>query len=425
MRVAAGESCLTSACHSDLHKTEYIHAPVALNTCDACHGPEQEGHKFPMKRAGDATCSLCHMPLTGKKFIHAAIPQNGCTRCHNPHGSNTKFSLVAATSAALCRQCHPDSQTGSHLHQPFATGACSTCHTPHESDNAHFTIQSGPAHCYRCHADIQRIVTTAVSPHGPATQNCLTCHEAHRAEHPKLLKAEAGAQCRSCHANVDEQIRTATSRHGAVFVGKQCANCHDPHGGSQPRVLKAPVVDLCLSCHDKEQKAYDGRTIPEMKTKLTTSKFLHGPVREGDCQACHQVHGSSNSRLLAKYFPGDFYKDFDLSNYALCFSCHEKALVMDQETTTLTDFRNGSRNLHFVHVNRMEKGRSCKTCHEIHGSDQPKHIATSVPFEGGNWAMPIKFAKTATGGSCGPGCHKPYEYDRETPVKYSNEGAGP
>jgi hypothetical protein len=32
--------------------------------------------------------------------------------------------------------------------------------------------------------------------------------------------------------------------------------------------------------------------------------------------------------------------------------------------------------------------------------------------------MPIKFAKSDSGGSCSPGCHKPYAYDRNAPVDY-------
>jgi predicted CXXCH cytochrome family protein len=138
----------------------------------------------------------------------------------------------------------------------------------------------------------------------------------------------------------------------------------------------------------------------------------------GACNECHQVHGASNARLLKTYFADSFYKDFDLANYALCFSCHEKSLVLDQQTTQLTGFRNGDQNLHSVHVNRMEKGRTCKACHEIHGSDEPKHVARTVPFEGGGWALPINFRKSPTGGGCAPGCHQPFDYDRERPAVY-------
>jgi predicted CXXCH cytochrome family protein len=145
---------------------------------------------------------------------------------------------------------------------------------------------------------------------------------------------------------------------------------------------------------------------------LVERKSLHGPVRTGQCNVCHQVHGATNARLLSKHFPAEFYEAFDLADYALCFECHSSAIVLEEETTTVTNFRDGRHNLHFVHVNRPDKGRTCRTCHEIHGSNLPKHMASEVPFEGGGWPMPIRFAKTPTGGRCSPGCHEPREYNR-------------
>ncbi len=416
--VAPSVSCSTAGCHENMTKAAYVHGPVSVGGCDACHGEQQAGHKFPMKRPGDATCTLCHLVLTGKSFVHAAVQQGGCMTCHDPHGSSTKYLLTADSLLASCRKCHPDNESGKYRHGPFAAGACTVCHDPHEADNAKLTIRSGAEHCLRCHTDLRHRLGSARTRHPPAVDGCISCHRPHTAEFAGLLKEEPRAQCATCHAATDTLARTATSRHGAVFTGKECLNCHDVHASTEPRLLRMKMPDMCLTCHDKPQQAYDGRTIPEMKSKLTQSEFLHGPIRSGACQECHQVHGSSNSRLLSRYFSGEFYKGFDLANYALCFSCHDKALVLDQETTSLTGFRNGERNLHFVHVNRSDKGRTCVACHEIHGSNQPKHMAQSVPFEGGGWAMPLNFRKTDTGGGCAPGCHQPYDYDREKPVAY-------
>jgi hypothetical protein len=90
--------------------------------------------------------------------------------------------------------------------------------------------------------------------------------------------------------------------------------------------------------------------------------------------------------------------------------------VLQPKTTTLTGFRDGDKNLHYLHVNRDDKGRSCRSCHDIHGSNLPKHLASAVPFEGSSWAMPIEFEQTKDGGSCAPGCHKPRSYSRLTPT---------
>jgi hypothetical protein len=94
----------------------------------------------------------------------------------------------------------------------------------------------------------------------------------------------------------------------------------------------------------------------------------------------------------------------------LCFGCHERDLVRKQVTSSATKFRDGERNLHHLHVNDGQKGRSCKLCHAIHGGTNSVLVADSVPF--GQWNLPLRFVKTETGGGCAPGCHKPQHYDR-------------
>jgi predicted CXXCH cytochrome family protein len=150
----------------------------------------------------------------------------------------------------------------------------------------------------------------------------------------------------------------------------------------------------------------------ELLTEPTQNK--HGPIREGDCAGCHLAHGSTQQHLLAKPYSSDFYQPFEEEKYELCFSCHDRQLVLLPNTTGLTGFRNGDRNLHFLHVNKPDKGRNCRACHSTHSSTLPMHIRESVPY--GSWELPIGFTKTATGGACASACHKEYRYDRENPV---------
>jgi predicted CXXCH cytochrome family protein len=149
----------------------------------------------------------------------------------------------------------------------------------------------------------------------------------------------------------------------------------------------------------------------------------HGPIRDGNCSGCHTLHGGQLPRLLKEPYPETFYQPFKVEAYALCFGCHDKQLVLTQQTEGLTRFRNGTRNLHYVHVNKAEKGRSCYACHNTHASRQPAHIRESVPY--GNWEIPIRFQVTETGGSCAPGCHRPAAYDRVKPVLPPADTAAP
>jgi predicted CXXCH cytochrome family protein len=352
----------------------------------------------------------------------------GCTACHRPHTSDTKFLLTSPTVELLCAQCHV-TERHTHAHGPFAAGECLACHRPHESNHEKLLrAGSGPDHCGMCHVETALALANAPFVHEPAAESCTGCHDPHASEFEHALRQPIDETCFACHADLEAAVSGATAPHAAVFTADRCANCHDPHASGRPDLLRDRQDVLCLQCHDEPIQSTAGRTIPDMTPVLRERSFLHGPVRSGNCAACHNVHGASHSRLLRERFTNEFYASFDLRNYALCFECHESDLVTEARTTTLTDFRDGDVNLHFTHVNRDRKGRSCRTCHAIHGSNMPKHIAETVPFEGSGWAMPIRFTKTDTGGSCAPGCHEPLSYRRapETaPSPRAPTGGGP
>jgi predicted CXXCH cytochrome family protein len=244
----------------------------------------------------------------------------------------------------------------------------------------------------------------------------VTCHSPHSTDFDHQLKAPQEQGCLDCHKGLKAKIKNAPVQHAALKVAEQCANCHDPHGSNEKSLLLARTDSVCLKCHDRVMTATDGHTIPNMKPILTESKFLHGPNRAGNCTACHDPHGAKQPELLQRSFPKTFYTKFDVNKYDLCFTCHEKSLVLTEKTTTLTNFRDGDKNLHFMHVNRDTKGRSCKTCHNVHGSDLPNHLASEVQFEGSSWAMPMQYEKTPDGGKCTPGCHKERTYKRMGPA---------
>jgi hypothetical protein len=100
--------------------------------------------------------------------------------------------------------------------------------------------------------------------------------------------------------------------------------------------------------------------------------------------------------------------------------CHEPDMATVERSTTVTGFRDGDRNLHFLHVNRVEKGRTCRACHEAHSSTMPKHLRESVPF--GQWQLPVGFQQSDDGGRCTPGCHKPQVYSRTRPRPVGTTG---
>ncbi|MCY2930693.1 MAG: cytochrome c3 family protein [Planctomycetota bacterium] len=414
-----GASCQTPECHASYARASYIHGPVSQQACDACHADDAGGHRYPLKRDKIATCTFCHAVIHSAAVQHVAA-QQGCGVCHQSHASGTKFLLKYDSIEQLCGSCHKIPRRR-FAHGPFAKGQCTVCHLPHQADNRYLLRGGpGPDHCFTCHADVRKTLASTGRLHEPVKTKCVSCHNPHTSDFEFLQAAPVGQSCYACHEKLKKRLETSPVTHSVVSTGLRCANCHNPHGTAWPHLLPERMDKICLRCHDRPVKAADGHMVADMKPVLTASKFRHGPVKYGTCTGCHDSHAAGEASLLIARFPKTFYAPFNVENYALCFLCHEKQVVLQPKTKVLTEFRNGDVNMHYLHVNRDPKGRTCKACHAVHGSDLPNHMAADVPFEGSGWAMPIQYEKTPDGGRCAPGCHGPAGYDRRQPVKNTN-----
>jgi predicted CXXCH cytochrome family protein len=315
----------------------------------------------------DAPCATaaCHADILQLKNIHAPAAANECTACHKQKGSLHQF-ILAAKGAELCAGCHGPLDKKKVLHKPVGED-CFTCHNPHGSDNKDFLV-------------------------APVPDLCSNCHE------------------------VAKEIAKGKTSHSIGLEGKACLACHDPHTSDFENLLPAKPMATCLQCHS-QAIIRKGRTIPNVLIEIVAAKSVHGPIQDENCGACHAPHASAQIALLAAAYPATFYAPFTPDAYALCFQCHDPSLATELDTKGATGFRNGTRNLHAVHVNDKVKGRTCRACHAPHGAALPHLIRATVPFGPSGWPLPIRFKETKTGGGCAPGCHVPRAYDRENPVK--------
>lgn len=414
-------TCTDPACHPDVKQHDTLHGPVVVNACDACHTPlSEEEHTYAFAREGLALCTFCHdISFEDARTVHEPMNTGQCGACHEPHGGPDRKFLKAPSASELCKQCHEDVIGAKRkVHGPVAAGACAACHSPHASRFPNLLAAEGPELCNGCHVTTKTELQTMRVVHQPVADNCQTCHDAHASDYNMMLKDEPEPLCLSCHETIKHMVETATTQHAAVTTDRQCLNCHEAHASDFPRILQTDMLTLCFECHDREIKMPDGKTLGNIKRVIETGTSLHGPIAQDNCASCHQIHGGDHFRLLTQEYPPEFYAPFSEESYALCFSCHDPQVVRDQRTTTLTNFRNGDLNLHYLHVNKERKGRTCRACHETHASNKQNHIRESVPFGTGGWQLPIAFDKADTGGSCAPGCHVAYAYDREEPVEY-------
>ena len=115
-----------------------------------------------------------------------------------------------------------------------------------------------------------------------------------------------------------------------------CTACHNPHASDEPKLLVRPTKDLCGACHaDKTKHAY-----------------VHGPTATGDCTACHNPHESGEKALLVKDSPD------------LCFICH-----VDMQGEMKKGGALGHRER--VHILPQPHGSAAKNC-------SPRRVQSSV-----------------------------------------------
>jgi predicted CXXCH cytochrome family protein len=407
--VRAADGCVTTQCHTRLLKAKVLH-PVA-EACDSCHQasatphPQKKGKTFTLVQKVPQLCEQCHPPFGSMKGVHPPVKDGACTTCHDPHASNEP-KLLPQPMKELCLMCHPDILKYKNQHGPAATGDCTACHAPHEAKGKSLLLKEGEQLCFLCHVDMQGELKKKVI-HPAIQQGCTSCHNPHSSPARKLLAEEGEKLCFQCHPQIGEKLQKAKTVHKPVKSERSCASCHAPHASDGEKLLPKSGRDLCLDCH--------------RSVILKDQTVLHGPIAKGACTPCHDPHGSAYPRLLTNAYPEDFYVSYSDAEFALCFTCHNRDMLRNPTTTYATGFRDGDRNLHFLHVNKREKGRSCKSCHLVHASALPKLIAQTAPF--GKWSLPIRFTKTETGGSCAPGCHQKYDYDRKKAGKAAEQPA--
>jgi len=409
------QDCITGSCHQTMVEFSQIHSPVDDNDCAVCHSdngkehPDSRGKEFTLESEDiGELCGSCHE--IDKEGIHDPVAKGKCITCHDPHANNNSFLLIEEDLSILCNQCHePVISDRKYTHGPAAVGACNICHFAHgATQNSLITTDEINQLCYTCHTLKEQEISRLEHIHTPVQNSCVDCHNPHESDYKYLLSLSNPEACLTCHEDIRNRMKNALSQHAALVEEELCLNCHTPHGSNYKYNLKDQTFDLCLSCHNQDFKK-DDHTIPNMDNYLKENAEWHGPIRDKDCSGCHDPHGSENISLLHYYFPLEFYSPFDVDNYQLCFQCHPETNVLDASTVRMTGFRDGDRNLHYLHVNQ-EKGRTCRACHQVHASQLPFHVREAVPF--GGWQLPINYSPTRDGGSCTPGCHKHFEYKR-------------
>jgi DmsE family decaheme c-type cytochrome len=258
---------------------------------------------------------------------------------------------------ATCLGCHEDKAYKGTAHSlalkertPAANHGCESCHGPGKAhaesgDPALIkrftrtgqTPAEGSDTCTSCHNRASHALWDG-SQHFQRNVGCMTCHSIHSPKGtPQLVARTQQELCSKCHRNVtNKQYRF---NHMPVREGGLvCTSCHNVHGSTNVRLLRAgtTIDESCTSCHADKRGPY---------------LWEHAPVSES-CITCHDPHGSNNDRMLVSKLP------------FLCQRCH----VTSRHPPTVYEgyLLQNSSNANKIY------GRACTGCHQmVHGSNAP------------------------------------------------------
>ncbi len=205
--------------------------------------------------------------------------------------------------------------------------------------------------CATCHADIAKGLdsnphTRIAQMHGKAGTTCEGCHGPGKAHvdgggdatkifrFTKATPKEIDDKCLTCHQGNHASFER--SAHGEANVS--CLNCHSIHKfEDSAHLLKASQPKLCYGCHTD--------------IKPDFSQPFHHKVDEGlmSCSDCHNPHGTFQKKGLKTAPQMD----------TVCVKCHTETAGP------------------FVFEHPVVKVEGCTTCHNAHGSPNPRLLARS------------------------------------------------
>ena len=245
---------------------------------------------------------------------HEYIGWDQCLTCHEDRDKSIRltkhtilFKKVNKKSTNGCEACH--GAGGAH-----AEDMENVLNFAPDADPA-----AGTAACLKCHrrGDVKN---WDISDHADNDMNCVSCHQLHKPAN-KQLKAPQTELCATCHDEKKTEI-LMPGRHPIKEGKAACSQCHSPHGNFEMAYDGSSVTLSCAGCHQEKAGPF---------------AFEHEPAAES-CINCHQVHGSTNKKLLKFKVP------------ELCIQCH----------TGQHDVPNAANNL----------DKKCTDCHTApHGSN--------------------------------------------------------
>ena len=114
------------------------HRPYAIKDCQGCHDFKK---KNLLLAPENELCEMCHVAFVQPKwqFVHGPVAVRDCLACHLPHSSKHK-SLLQESVSDICSKCHHEERLASEMHKLVMKNnmECVNCHDAHGGDTPYF-----------------------------------------------------------------------------------------------------------------------------------------------------------------------------------------------------------------------------------------------------------------------------------------------
>lgn len=128
-KIAEMQRTATEAAAGKVSSLNSVHQPYLDKQCNNCHNKEKpDGLIVPKNRL----CYECHTGFVKGDWVHGPISVSDCLACHEPHTSKYP-KLLKLYKDELCHSCHKERRVAQGMHDKIATQGmiCADCHDPH------------------------------------------------------------------------------------------------------------------------------------------------------------------------------------------------------------------------------------------------------------------------------------------------------
>ncbi|MCM2356882.1 MAG: cytochrome C [Geobacteraceae bacterium] len=114
------------------------HLPYEEKRCNDCHD-QQKGGAGGLILPARELCFSCHTDFIKGPYVHGPVAVGDCLACHLPHTSSFGY-LLARNKGEICARCHQEKRLAAEMHDQFAAKmmACADCHNPHFGNARYF-----------------------------------------------------------------------------------------------------------------------------------------------------------------------------------------------------------------------------------------------------------------------------------------------